>query len=168
MNPFVFHFQVTHPRGGGGCATNQVVEYRAESAMAEQCILPDTIEQTQGIVENLFAPHPHLADHVNHNIIQSEVEGGVYLGDLPAGSVLLIQTQNRIYRIVPLGDRNALISGHPQFCPEPAAVRINGSTWGGSMLKMRFVGRGMHLEFEHPSYRTIITSRIIDIRADRC
>jgi hypothetical protein len=44
-------------------------------------------------------------------------------------------------------------------------VRIEGSTWGGSMLKVRFIGRGMRLEFRHPVFRTIITSRIVDIRA---
>ena len=133
--------------------------------MAERPIPADALEHTPGAVETLFVAHPHLADYVNHNIIQSEVEGGVHLRDLPPGSVLFIQTKNRTYRLVALGDRT-LISGHPEFCPEPAEVRINGSTWGGSMLKMKFVGRGMHLEFEHPIYRTILTSRIIDIRAD--
>jgi hypothetical protein len=44
-------------------------------------------------------------------------------------------------------------------------VAIAGSTWGGSMLKLRFVGRGMHLEFSHPAYRTpIVTSPIQDVR----
>jgi len=33
------------------------------------------------------------------------------------------------------------------------------------MLKVRFIGRGMHLEFRHPEYRTIMTSRIVDVRA---
>ena len=111
-----------------------------------------------------LAAHPNLADSVNHNILQSEIEGGVHLSDVRPGSVFAIQTTNRIYRMVVLGDRNALLSGHPQFCPDPAEVRINGSTWGGSMLKMMFVGRGMHLEFEHPVHRTILTSRIIDVR----
>jgi hypothetical protein len=32
------------------------------------------------------------------------------------------------------------------------------------MIKTKYVGRGMHLEFEHPVYRTIITSRILDIQ----
>jgi hypothetical protein len=33
------------------------------------------------------------------------------------------------------------------------------------MLKRQFVGRGMHLEFCHPEYRTpIVTSRIKEIR----
>lgn len=113
-----------------------------------------------------FAPHPNFSDAVNRGIIQSEIEGGVHLRDLPPQSVLSVQTMNRVYRIVVLGEGTALISGHPDFCPAPAEVRINGSTWGGSMLKTRFVGRGMHLEFEHPVHRTIVTSRILEIRAD--
>ena len=49
--------------------------------------------------------------------------------------------------------------------PQPVQVIIAGSTWGGSMLKMRFIGRGMHLEFHHPAYSTaIITSPIQEIR----
>src|SRR5579885_3426961 len=93
----------------------------------------------------LFAAHPHLAEGVNRNIIQSEIEGGVHLNELPPGSVLLIQTQNRIYTMVILGAETALISGHREYCPGPSEVRVNGSTWGGTMLKTRFVGRGMHL-----------------------
>ena len=79
--------------------------------------------------------------------------------------MLAIQTQNRFYTVVSLGDDTALISGHPEFCPDPVQVRIHGSTWGGSMLKTRYVGRGMHLEFEHPVHETVITSQIVDIRA---
>jgi hypothetical protein len=33
------------------------------------------------------------------------------------------------------------------------------------MLKTAFIGRSMHLEFQHPGYRTpIITSRISEIK----
>jgi len=113
----------------------------------------------------LFEPHPNLADEVNYNIVQSEIEGGVFLEDLPSEAVLEIRTQNHCYTAVLLDDGSALISGHPQYCPQPVQVAIAGSTWGGSMLKQRFVGRGMHLEFCHPGYRTpIITSRIEEIR----
>jgi len=113
----------------------------------------------------LFAANPHFCDSVNRNIIRSEIEGGVHLRDLPPGSVLSIRTMNRVYRLVVLEDETALISGHPDFCPDPARVRIVGSTWGGSMLMMKYVGRGMHLEFDHPVFRIILTSRIVDIRA---
>ena len=114
----------------------------------------------------LFQPNPHFADVVNHNIIQSEIEGGVHLRDLAPGQVLSVETVNRVYRMEMLGEDSALISGHPDFCPDPTEVRIHGSTWGGSMLRTRFVGRGMHLEFEHPVHKTIITSRIVDIRCN--
>jgi hypothetical protein len=114
---------------------------------------------------DLFVTSRNFSDAVNHNIIASEIEGGVYLRDLSPGVVLSIQTRNRMYRVEFLGGGTALISGHPEFCPDPAEVRIVGSTWGGSMLKEKFVGRGMHLEFEHPMYRTIVTSRIVDIQA---
>jgi hypothetical protein len=113
----------------------------------------------------MFMPHPNLSDEVNGNIVRSEIEGGVSLGDLPPSTVLEIQTQHHRYTAVFLGESQALISGHPEFCPEPVLVAIAGSTWGGSMLKLRYIGRGMHLEFCHPEYRTpIITSRIEEVR----
>ena len=116
-------------------------------------------------VRELFAPHPNFSDEVNGNIAQSEIEGGVYLDHLSEGQVLEVQTQNRGYTIVTGGHGKELICGHPQYCPDPVAVRITGSTWGGSMLKVRFIGRGMQLEFWHPTYRTITTSRIVEIRS---
>jgi hypothetical protein len=113
----------------------------------------------------MFTPHPNLSDKVNGGIIQSEIEGGVFLHDLPPSTVLEIQTMHHCYRAVLLGGSDAMISGHPEFCPEPVLVAIAGSTWGGSMLKLQFVGRGMHLEFHHPEYPTpIVTSAIQDIR----
>ena len=87
------------------------------------------------------------------------------LRDLPHESTLRVDTQNRSYTIVHCGHGHALISGHPQFCPEPVLVKIEGSNWGGSMLKPSYLGRGMHLEFRHPDYeKPIITSRIVEIR----
>jgi len=112
----------------------------------------------------MFSPHPNLADEINGSIIQSEIEGGVFLGDLPPSTILEIQTMNHRYTAVLLGGSEALLSGHPEFCPTPVHVAIAGSTWGGSMLKLHYVGRGMHLEFRHPRYpRPIVTSAIQEI-----
>ena len=64
-----------------------------------------------------------------------------------------------------LDENSAWLSGHPEFCPQPVLVTITGSTWGGCMLKRRYVGRGMRLEFCHPEYQTpIVTSLIKEIR----
>lgn len=113
----------------------------------------------------IFAPHFNLSDEVNRHIVQSEIEGGVFLKDLPPDTVLQIQTENHLYTAVLVDDDSALISGHPEYCPQPVLVAIAGSTWGGSMLKRRFVGRGMRLEFSHPEYKTpIVTSSIQEIR----
>src|ERR1700722_19844702 len=111
----------------------------------------------------MFVPHQNLSDQVNGNIIRSEIEGGVYLRDLPDTSTLEVITQNRGYTLVIVRDGEAWISGHPEFCPEPVLVRIAGSNWGGSMLKAAFLGCGMNLEYRHPGYRwPIVTSPIVD------
>jgi hypothetical protein len=116
-------------------------------------------------VPRLFRPHPNLSDEVNRHLVQSQIEGGVRVEDLVPGSWLQVKTQNTCYRILILFGAMALITGHPLFCPRPVLITIHGSTWGGSMLKVRFIGRGMHLEFHHPDYSTpIVTSPIQEIQ----
>jgi hypothetical protein len=118
-----------------------------------------------GIRPELFRPHPGLSEQINRNIIQSEIEGGVHLDALAAGEELEVTTQNRRYRIVNRGGGQVLISGHPRYCPEPKPAYIHGSTWGGTMLKTRFIGRGMFLEFGPVGGRVITTSRVVEVRA---
>ena len=97
--------------------------------------------------------------------MQSQIEGGVRVEDLVPGSWLQVKTQNTCYCILILFGAMALITGHPLFCPRPVLITIHGSTWGGSMLKVRFIGRGMRLEFHHPDYSTpIVTSPIQEIQ----
>ena len=115
-------------------------------------------------VVNLFRPLPVFSDEINRNIVRSEVEGGVFLKDLPEGSRLEVRTENRASLIVTCGGSKALISGHPELCPDPVMVSIHGSSWGGSMLKMGYIGRGMHLEFRHPAFRIVTTSPILEIQ----
>jgi len=113
----------------------------------------------------LFRPHPNLSDEVNRHLVQSQIEGSVRVEDLVPGSWLQVKTQNTCYCILILFGAMALITGHPLFCPRPVLITIHGSTWGGSMLKVRFIGRGMHLEFHHPDYSTpIVTSPIQEIQ----
>ena len=113
----------------------------------------------------MFAAHQNLSDQINANIIGSEIEGGVDLRNLPVECTLEVETRNRAYTLVMRPDCHALISGHPTFCPEPVLVQINGSNWGGSMIKTGYVGRGMRLEFRHPGFDgVVVTSTIRDIR----
>lgn len=91
-------------------------------------------------------------------------EDGVYLHDLADGAALEVETKHRRYKIVKTSHTRARISGHPIYCPEPVTVEIEGSADGGATLKPGFIGRGMHLIFEHPTYHRVKTSRITDIQ----
>lgn len=120
--------------------------------------------ETQSHNPELFGGLSNFSDEINSRIIQSEIEGGVHLEDLPGGAALVVETENRSYRVMMDNCGAAYISGHPVFCPKPTLVNIHGSSWGGSMLKVAYIGRGMHLEFHHPEYQTITTSKIVEIR----
>src|SRR5271155_3839443 len=94
----------------------------------------------------MFEPHPNLSDEVNNAIAESELAGGVFLDKLAAGKKLQVQTKKTLYTIERRED-GLYISGNAKYCAEPTKCRIPGSNFGGSMLKMNFVGRGMFLEF---------------------
>jgi len=68
------------------------------------------------------------SDKVSRNIVQPDIERGVYLDKLCEGSVLEVETQHHRYTIVIRGRGRDMISGHPQYCPDPVPVRIEGST----------------------------------------
>ncbi len=111
----------------------------------------------------MSSSNEHWSSDVTRNLVQSEIEGGVHLRNLPPNTVLKVRTENHAYTIVHKGDGETLISGHPTFCPEPAPASIRGSTWGGAMLKESFIGRGMRLEFQCGNQPTVTTSPILEI-----
>ena len=126
-----------------------------------------TVTHESGVLEpELYTPNPHFSDAINRNIIQSEIEGGVCLDRLAAGDRLVIETRDWICRLEYRGGDQVRISGHAVYCPEPVEVILCGSTWGGSLLKLHFIGRGMHMEFLHPVYGRVVTSRIEEIRQE--
>ena len=112
---------------------------------------------------SLFTRLSRFGKDVNRRIVQSEIEGGVRLDSLDEGTSLVVETENRNYRLE-FRDGGALISGRPVFCPHPVSVSVRGSNWGGSMLNADSIGRGRRLEFQHPDFKTITTSRIVEIR----
>lgn len=108
--------------------------------------------------------HPGLSKAINDAIFASEVEGGVRLKDLAEGRALRITTRNNTYLLrKQAGGKTYSIEGHPHYCPHPIIVTVNGSTFGGSMLKAGYVGRGMHLEVNLDARRTMTTSPITEI-----
>lgn len=117
--------------------------------------------------------HPNLSPEINRALAQSERDGGVDLRELPTGVTLRITTKNSVYRLrrgpdpyafliqgSPRSDRPA--SGTTRFSTYWFPCTVPGSTWGGSMIKVDFVGIGMRLEVRPGGHaqHTVLTSTI--------
>jgi hypothetical protein len=114
--------------------------------------------------ETLFKPSPNLTDEVNNAIMESEMNGGVDLSTLEVGKKVIIKTKNTTYTVEKLGKHEYTIYGNAKYCPVVTPCYTPGSTFGGSMLKLDYVGVGMFLEFSIPGKAGVITtSRIQEV-----
>ena len=97
-----------------------------------------------------------FADEVSHT-------PGVDLRALDPITRLLVRTENSLYRItVREPHRRAVWVQGGLFFPETTRACLSGSSFGGSCLKMGWVGIGLHMEF-HDDGTWIITSRVRSI-----
>ena len=112
-----------------------------------------------------FVPGRNLDDKASQETAHSDSENGIYFDRLADGAILELETRHHRYTLVKKASGQALISGHPVYCPEPVVVEIAGSTRRGDTLKFGFIGCGRHLVFKRPTRRTaVITSRILNLR----
>jgi hypothetical protein len=70
---------------------------------------------------------------------------GISVLDLEPLTVLKVETRNSIYRIV-ISQRTAVFVQGGQFFPETSAAHLVGATFGGSLLKIGWIGIGMRME----------------------
>jgi len=89
---------------------------------------------------------------------------GVAVDELPVGAVLEVATGHSTYRVENRGEGKVLISGHPTYCPEPVLVDLHGSVGGASLLKIWFIEPGSKMEFQHPTFGVVRTSRVRSVR----
>ena len=84
----------------------------------------------------------------------------VDLTDMDAFTTLVVRTDNSVYRITILRPhaREVLVQGG-KFFTERTRACLSGSSFGGSCLKIGWVGLGLHLEF-HAGDQWIITSQV--------
>jgi hypothetical protein len=106
----------------------------------------------------------HFDSAINRAIFESEMEGGVALDDLPVGALIEVETKNHVYQVENRGDGKVLIVGHPEYCPQPVLVDLYGSSGDNQMFRMWYIGRGMKMEFRHPTFGVIRTARVQEIR----
>jgi len=88
------------------------------------------------------------------------LQDGIDLEELPVGAILEIETGHNSYRLENLGDGNALLSGHPTYCPEPVVVQVHGSIGPAGELKWRSLSKGAKMVFLPPDHGVVRTSTI--------
>jgi len=93
--------------------------------------------------------------------------GGIGLIDVGPLTTLVVRTDNSVYRITILQPyaRDVLVQGGA-FFPEPRRACLSGSNFGGSCLRVGWVGVGLHMEF-HAEEQWIITSHVQSITIER-
>jgi len=111
--------------------------------------------------------HPNLSDEINARLNDPQRNEDLDLSKIMPGVTLRFQTHNTRYVITRRTDGLWDVSGNHRYFPTPTVCRIHGSTWGGSMLKLNYIGLGMHVEIipnegEHRG-KIIITSEVTRI-----
>ena len=101
--------------------------------------------------------HPNIDPRIVDKINESEDAGGIFWSELPEDAIVTVRTRNTVYT---LDKKAGTIQGHPEYCPEPTKFTLHGSTFGGSMIKVNWLGPGMYMEFSTIKYDGIVTSQI--------
>jgi hypothetical protein len=81
--------------------------------------------------------------------------------------VFVVRTRNTIYQFTTLdgqvfGKAFKPDGSRPKYLAEEKLCRIHGSTWGGSMMKIGYLGVEMHLEFSFEGHH-LVTSEVESI-----
>ena len=102
--------------------------------------------------------HESLSDDVCQKITFAE-EHGITFRDLKIGDELEIATLYSVYKFKMLDPPKglAVASGTGKHFPSPTKVTLHGSNFGGSMLKLGWVGIGTWLELRNPLQNHITT-----------
>ena len=92
---------------------------------------------------------------------------GVTLTALEACDTIQARTRNSVYEIFLLEPKTgrALVRGGKYFA-EPMEATVSGSTFGGCMLKVGWLGIGLRMEFYANGQRTV-TSPVQSLRVER-
>jgi len=101
----------------------------------------------------------HFSDDIVKNIEKSEKNGGVFVDKLEPGTRVVAVTRNSTYDIEILNQVGQVKVQGGKYFPESTETYFAGSTWGGSMLKLKWIGLDMCMEFSHPK-GVIVTSRV--------
>ncbi len=89
---------------------------------------------------------------------------GVDLRRLANGTVLNVHTCHSCYRVVVTdGPRGHVAVQGGYWFPHETPARIDGCNGGGTSMKARWIGTGLHLEIVRDDRLRVVTSRVRSI-----
>ena len=92
-----------------------------------------------------LVPRHRTLDGVVDAVSQTD---GIGLTDVDALTTLVVQTDNSVYQITILQPyRHEVVVQGGAFFPERTRAYLSGSSFGGSCLRLGWVGVGSHMEF---------------------
>jgi|ERR1043166_4042882 hypothetical protein len=86
---------------------------------------------------------------------------GIHLRDLEPMDVLLVRTRNSVYRMIITRDTEVTVQGG-DFFASPTAAFVDGSGFGGSLIRIGWIGIGLRMEIRVAD-RRIVTSPVHSI-----
>jgi len=89
-----------------------------------------------------------------------EKQHSVALDKLAIGTKIEAKTRNTLYKIEILPNGRVMVEGGRYFL-QPTETVIVGSTWGGSMIKSKWLEIGMHIEMPQCTTTAVETLKII-------
>ena len=108
----------------------------------------------------VVVPRRHTLDGFVDAVSQADA---ISLTDVDAFAMLVVRTDNSVYQITVLQPyaREVLVQAGA-FFPERTRACLSGSSFGGSCLRLGWVGVGLHMEF-HAEDQWVITSHVQSI-----
>ncbi len=119
--------------------------------------------QASGRADTVVIPRRCTLDGFINEVSQAD---GINLTDVDALTTLVVQTENSVYHITILKPhtKEVLVQGGMFFTVGTKAC-LNGSSFGGSCLKLGWVGVGLRMEL-HTEDQWIITSHVRSITVE--
>jgi hypothetical protein len=82
------------------------------------------------------------------------LEYGINVHKLKPGTTVYAATKNSVYKIVKCDtDQYRVWIQGGKYFPQPAEANFSGSTFGGSIMKIGWIGYGMYMEIYSLSHR---------------
>ena len=96
--------------------------------------------------------------------LMNKKDPGVDVAKLKPGTRLVVKTQNSTYGFVTTAEPREVYAKGGKKIPKAKKVFLTGSTWGGSCLKIGWIGITMHMEIHLDSKRMLRTTAVKSIR----